>query len=142
MFLLDTDHIGIIQRQSAPEFDRLAARMAQHPVEDFYFPIISFHEQILGWNAYIGRARDQQGVVRGYLMFEQILRDFAASQVLPFDEAAAGMFESLRQQRIRIGTMDLRIAAIALAKMMAVLTRSVGDFQKVPGLQVEDWSIV
>ena len=55
MFLLDTDHIGIIQRQTEPEFDRLAARMQQYPLTDFYVPIVSFHEQVAGWNAYINR---------------------------------------------------------------------------------------
>ena len=70
-----------------------------------------------------------------------MLRDFSASQVLPFDDAAAATFESLRSQRVRIGTMDLRIAAIALSRKLTVLTRNVADFQKVPGLQVEDWTI-
>ena len=141
MFILDTDHIGIIQQQTEPEFTCLSNRLSQHSVADFFVSIVSFHEQVLGWNAYIGRAPDHKGIVRGYLMFQEVLRDFSASQVLPFDDAAAATFESLRSQRVRIGTMDLRIAAIALSRKLTVLTRNVADFQKVPGLQVEDWTI-
>jgi tRNA(fMet)-specific endonuclease VapC len=141
MFLLDTDYIGIIQRQAEPEFNRLSVRMSRHAIADFYFSIISFHEQVLGWNAYLARAHDQQAVVRAYGRFEQILRDFASAQVLPFDDAAATVFESLRDQRIRVATMDLRIAAIALSRDKTVLTRNTSDFRKVPGLRVEDWTV-
>ena len=41
--------------------------------------------------------------------------------------------------RIRIGTMDLKIAAIALANDAILLSRNLTDFSKVPALRVEDW---
>jgi len=139
MFLLDTDHIGIIQRRTSPEFGRLWARMALHSPQDFYVPIVSFHEQILGWNAYLSRARETSSVVRAYQMFQQILADFAGSQVIPFDRAAADLFDSLRGQRIRVATLDLRIAAIAMARDLTLLTRNLADFRQVPGLRAENW---
>src|SRR3954468_7251676 len=114
MFILDTDHFAILQAKTPPEFDRLAARIASHPPAAFHVSIITFHEEALGWNAYISRARDQAGVTRGYRMFERIIADFAAAQLLPFDPAAASTFDMLRAQRVRVSTMDLRIASIAL----------------------------
>ena len=36
------------------------------------------------------------------------------------------------------GTMDLRLAAIALSQNLTVLTRNLRDFGRVPGLKVED----
>ncbi len=99
-----------------------------------------YHEQLVGWNAYLNRARTITGVVSAYEMFQQILRDFAAMQVVAFDTAAGERFETLRRQHVRIGTMDLRIASSALAKGYTVLTRNLVDFRKVPGLTVEDWT--
>jgi len=138
MFIIDTDHIGILQRQVGPAYQRLSQRIAGHSQMNFYVAIVSFHEQILGWNAYIARAKDQTGIVRGYGRLEKILGDFSGSQVLPFDEAAADIFDDLRSQKIRIGTMDLRIASIALATGMTVLSRNLVDFRRVPTLNAED----
>jgi tRNA(fMet)-specific endonuclease VapC len=141
MFVLDTDHLAILQRQSAPQFGVLAHKIAQYSETSFFVTIVSFHEQILGWSAYLARGKDRSGVVRGYTKLEGILSDFARSQVLPYGSAAADVFEDLRKQRIRIGTMDLRIAAIALANGITVLTRNLVDFARVPNLTVEDWTV-
>ncbi len=42
-------------------------------------------------------------------------------------------------QRIRIGTTDLKIAAIALTHQGTLLSSNRRDFDQVPGLRVEDW---
>ena len=139
-YLLDTDHISILQRQKGTEYAVLSAKISRLPLSEFAFPIISFHEQILGCHAYLNRARNAQEVVRGYGMFAQVLQDFVAAPVLPFDAVAAATFNDLLAQRVRIATMDLRIAAIALSHDMVLLTRNVRDFGKVPGLQHEDWT--
>ena len=140
MFILDTDHIGVLQRQASSLYTTLSQRIARYAQTDFYVTIVTFHEQILGWNAYVARARDQAGVIRAYREFEKILADFSRAQVLPFDSAAADVFDDLRSQRIRIGTMDLRIASIALATGMTVLSRNLVDFERAPNLNVEDWT--
>jgi tRNA(fMet)-specific endonuclease VapC len=49
------------------------------------------------------------------------------------------LFKGFRKQEIRIGTQDLKIAAIALANDALLLSANVRDFQKVPGLRVENW---
>jgi tRNA(fMet)-specific endonuclease VapC len=140
-FLLDTDHISILQRPSGPEFAALSARIAQHAVSDFAFCIVSFHEQVIGCHTYLGRARTSADVIRGYVMLDRVLDAFASAQVLPFDAAAAAVFDGLLAQRVRLATMDLRIAAIALSRGLVVLTRNVRDFAKVPGLLTEDWTV-
>jgi tRNA(fMet)-specific endonuclease VapC len=58
-----------------------------------------------------------------------------------YDQREAVEFERLRQARIHIGTMDLKIAAIALANNATLLSRNLADFGKVPGLRVEDWTL-
>ncbi len=138
MFLLDTDHLVVLQRQSEPGYSVLRAAMSEYSASDFYLAVISFHEQMLGANAFIARAKTRETVVRGYQMLELCLIDFNRFQVLPFDEPAASQYDALRQH-VRIGTMDLRIAATALSHSLTVLTRNTVDFVKVPGLIVEDW---
>ncbi len=114
--------------------------MALHPRTDLAFSIVSLHEQTRGCHAYLQRVRTAREVVHGYSLLSQVLRDFTMAPVLPFDEAAATVFTSLVAQRLRVRTMDLRIAAIALARGLVVLTRNAQDFGRVPGLQMEDWT--
>ena len=140
MFLLDTDHIIILQDQEQPAFGKLGQRMAKHSAAVFFCSVVSFHEQLLGANAYVNRARAALGIVDGYDLFLQLLAFYVAVQVTPFDAAAAAMFGSLRTQKVRISTMDLRIAATALSRQLTVLTRNLRDFDKVPGLLVADWT--
>jgi tRNA(fMet)-specific endonuclease VapC len=59
--------------------------------------------------------------------------------IVLFDEAAADRFASLRRQRIRIGTMDLKIASMALVHDALLLTGNSRDFSQVPGLRHENW---
>ena len=46
----------------------------------------------------------------------------------------------LRRSRVRIGSMDLKIAAIAVSRKATLLSRNRADVHQVPGLQVEDWT--
>jgi tRNA(fMet)-specific endonuclease VapC len=70
----------------------------------------------------------------------QHLDNYRRIPVLAFDEAAAAVFQRLRRTRLRIGTMDLKIAAIVLSRDATLLSRNLADFRQVPGLRVEDWT--
>ncbi len=134
MFILDTDHLAIAQRQSPPAYEYFLQRVSQYDPLAFFVTIISFHKQVMGWNAYLSRAPNTAAVVRGYERLGRVLANFSMAQVLLFDEAAATVFDDFRARRVRIGVMDLRIAAIAFSRDMTVLTRNVSDFRRVPGL--------
>jgi tRNA(fMet)-specific endonuclease VapC len=54
--------------------------------------------------------------------------------------AALAVFDDLQAQRVRVATMDLRIAAIALSRGLVLLTRNSRDFARVPALVTEDWT--
>jgi tRNA(fMet)-specific endonuclease VapC len=115
--------------------------MAPHPRADLAFSIISLHEQALGCHAYLQRARTARAVVHGSTLLAQVLQHFTVAPVLPFDEPAATVFAALVARRVRVRTMDRRIAAIALARGLVVLTRNASAFGQVPGLQIEDWTV-
>ena len=64
---------------------------------------------------------------------------------LPFDSACVPHYARLRDALERsgqvIGGNDMLIAAIALTHDLTVVTHHSGEFNRVPGLQVEDWSV-
>ncbi len=140
-YLLDTNHISFLQRRSGTEFLILAARIAQHQPTDFAFSVVSFHEQVIGAHTFITRSQTPADVVRGYTLLMEIIRGFSAATILPLDAGAVAIFEGLRAQRVRIATMDLRIAAIALSRGLVLLTRNTSDFSKVPNLITQDWTV-
>jgi predicted nucleic acid-binding protein len=70
-----------------------------------------------------------------------LLAQYAAAQVLPFDQPAQVAFDTLPPACKRIGTMDRRIAAVALARNFTLLTRNTSDFALIPGLKYQDWTV-
>ena len=140
-YLLDTDHISVLQQQSGTEFAALSARIAQHSMSDLVLSVVSFHEQVIGCHTYIVRSRSAVDLTRGYAMFARLLTTYSSVSILPFDNTAATVLDELQTRRVRIGSMDLRIAAIALSRGLVLVTRNIRDFQQVPNLQTEDWTI-
>ncbi len=140
-YLLDTDHLSILQRQAGAEYARLSAWMGQFTPADFACCVVSLHEQVVGAHAFLNQAKNTSGLIRGYQLLERLPRDYLTFALLPFDTPAATVYDGLLAQRLRVGTMDLRLAAIALSRHLTVLTRNLGDFGRVPGLQVEDRTV-
>ena len=140
MYIFDTDHLGVLQRQRGPDFEKLIIRLADSDQSLFYTTIVSFHEQINGWTKYIKNSVQADKTVTGYLRLENILKDFSRAQVLPFSTAAADIFTEFRSQKVRVATMDLRIASIAIANQMTLLTRNSVDFERIPNVSIEDWT--
>lgn len=140
MFLLDTDHLSVLER-GGMDAERLQQRLQTVPPDEVAATVISYEEQTRGWLGYIARMRSPEEQVTAYGYLQRHLRVFCAVPLIAFDPAAAVIVRQLREQRIRIGTMDLKIASIALARRASLLSRNVADFQQVPGLRVEDWTV-
>ena len=138
MFVLDTDHLVELDFGSSAGIrlrDRLdAARY------DVATTIISAEEQLRGWLAQIHRLTEVHQQIVAYERLQRRMEFFAAWHVLPWTTAAADEFEKLRRQQVRIGTMDLKIASIVLSRQATLLSRNLVDFEKVPGLNVQDWT--
>jgi tRNA(fMet)-specific endonuclease VapC len=93
-----------------------------------------------GWLALLNRAQSPAQIVLAYSKLEELGRQLFEMNMFSFSLEAQERFGELRRQRIRIGTLDLRIASIALVEGATVLTANVTDFGQVPGLITEDWT--
>jgi len=140
MVILDTDQLTVIQRQSLPTFFILSARLGRTPPEGIWTTIINVEEQMRGWLAVIGRSKKARQQIAGYRQLHALLSFFTEIPVLHFDKPAAQRLLQLRHSRIRLGSMDLKIAAIAVSREATLLSRNLADFRRVPGLSVEDWT--
>ncbi len=140
MFILDTDHFTLLEWGSGAVGQQLHERIRALPEGEVVTTIITFEEQTRGWLAFQARARTLEQQVKAYRRLKRHLDSYLEIQVLEFSSEAAAEFERLQRLRLRVGTMDLKIAAIALAHQATVLTRNRKDFNRIPDLQVEDWS--
>ncbi|WP_395095254.1 type II toxin-antitoxin system VapC family toxin [Armatimonas sp.] len=140
MYLLDTGHISLIDR-GGDEGQRILRRLAGLPEEDVAISVVSYEEQTRGLLAQVARIRAVDLQVPWYERMERLLSFYSSMPLVSFDAVVVNQFQELWVQRIRIGTMDLKIAATALAQNATLITRNTQDFAKVPGLRLEDWSI-
>jgi tRNA(fMet)-specific endonuclease VapC len=141
ILILDTDHLTLIQRRTEPTHSRLRARLDAFPQEAVRTTIVSFEEQMRGWLSIIARSKERNHEIAAYQLLYDSLAFFSVIPVLHYDNRAAEQFAELRRLRVRIGSMDLKIAAIALSKNALLLSRNLKDFSRVPNLKVEDWTV-
>ena len=140
MVILDTDHMSVLERREQPGLGILLTRLAELPSSDVVTTVINYEEQMRGWMAYLARARSMAQQITAYGRLLTHLENYRRIPVLGFDEAAALILQRLRRSRLRIGTMDLKIAAIVLARDATLLSRNLDDFSHIPDLHVEDWT--
>jgi tRNA(fMet)-specific endonuclease VapC len=135
-YILDTDHVSLYQRRHP----QVVARVLATAPADLAATTITLGEQVQGRLAVIRQARSQPDAARGYLRLRETVEFYQTIQLVDYTTAAVDHFEELRRQGIRIGTQDLRIAAIALAEGAILVSRNARDFAQVPGLILEDWA--
>jgi tRNA(fMet)-specific endonuclease VapC len=138
MLLLDSDHLSEYQKGTSQEAQRLKQRL-DFASELYGTTIITVEETMRGWMAALRRIQDPQRQIRAYTSLRHLFRFFATWNVLDWNDSAVNEFEALKRARVRIGTMDLKIASICLANRATLLTRNTGDFNNMPGLQFENW---
>ncbi len=137
MIILDTDHVSILQRQSAAR-ERLLAKLDE-AIEMPMTSAITLEEQSRSWIAEIGRLRDVNDQVNPYRRLVDLFEFFSEWDIVAFCAQSAEQFKDLRASRVRIASTDLKIASIAIVNDALHLTANSRDFEKVPGLRFENW---
>jgi len=140
MILFDTDHVSVLEWERGAEYERLRARVAREELAEVATTIVTYEEQTRGWLAYLAKARTVPQLVNAYQKLIRHVELYRQIEVVEFDERAAQEYERLLKSRVRVGTQDLKIAAISLANQALLLSRNLQHFRKVPGLKIEDWT--
>ena len=139
IYLLDTDHLSEYVQQSV-----LGVRLNQRlqSLDEFQqaaTSIVSFEEMMRGWLAEIHGTLKAKAQIPFYDELFDVFESFHDWHVLKWNDDSAEVYEGLVKQRLRVKTMDLKIAAIAIQNDATLLSRNLKDFVRVPGLIVKDW---
>lgn len=128
--MLDTNICIYLIKQQPPS---IIEHFLSHPVGDIGISGITVAELAYG----VSKSRHSS---KNRHALEQFL---APLQVAGFDQAAAWSYGRLRGQLeakgTPIGSMDMLIAAHALSLRVRLVSNNVREFQRVPGLRLENW---
>lgn len=102
LYVMDTDILGFaFQRHS-----KVQQRIRSLPEDDLIVTtIITFGEDLSGWLPACRRALDGAARARAYARLQRGLDFYRRWICLPFDAAAVVIFDELRGQKLRIGTI-------------------------------------
>jgi tRNA(fMet)-specific endonuclease VapC len=136
LFFLDTDTLTHLEQRRM----NVINKMLMAPSASVGITVISVQEQFNGWLAAINKAKNDADRARLYQRLTDNVRVLSGLHVATFSEAAIHRYQTLRAMKLGVGTMDLRIAAIALEEGATVVTHNLRDFQRVQGLVCENWA--
>lgn len=138
MTAFDTDVLTLILVGSPPHY----ARMLTVAPADRCAPVVASSEHLRGRLSAIRAAESGRGrmsLALAYEMYDRSLRGLIDYRTLFYTAAADAEFRRLRAAKIRVGTNDLRVAAICIVHGVKLATRNARDFAQVPGLNLEIW---
>lgn len=141
LWILDTDHLSLFQK-GHPE---VTQRISGKNPGNLAVTVITLEEKLRGRlknvNEYNNKPLKSDKLIAAYKRLADEIEFFKNIRVLDFDNRAFEKYELLvKEKRVRIGTQDLRIAAIAESVNGILVTRNTQDFEKAY-LLLEDWTV-
>lgn len=137
LFIFDTDSFTLFQRMHPG----ILRGIYEHLGDSLAITTVTVEEQFGGWFAQLRKATTPERTEEVSRRLAETVRQFAVWDVLPQTAASVGRYQSLLKQKLNVGGNDLRLAGIALEVGATVVTRNLRDFQRVPRLIAEDWSV-
>ncbi len=137
LYLFDTDMLTLY----GDGHPRVCERVARYPARSLATSIITVEEQLSGWYTVLRQTKNDQQLVLAYEGMTFSVQFLAQMQVLSLTTDAVARFNAFRKAKLKIKTMDLRIACVALEFGATLVTRNRVDFEVVPGLEIEDWTL-
>ncbi len=136
-FLFDTDHLTLYQHRHP----QVVQRLLLQPPDAVGVSAVTVEKSLRGRLAALSQARDPTSRIVRYRHLLESLDLLSQFPLVSYDSASDSHFQRLRSLRLKVGTQDLKIAGIALANNLVLLTRNRRDFGRFPGLRIDDWSV-
>ena len=136
LHIFDTDHLSLYGHANLS----LIARLEESQIQ-LTTTAINVEEQLRGRLAQIAEIRDGENQSSAYQRLTDTILMLSEFHILQYDAKAREIYQSLKAQRIRVGTQDIRISSIALDNDGILLTRNRKDFEKISNLIIEDWTL-
>ena len=117
-------------------------RAAAIQSEEHCLPVVVVEEILRGRLNEIRRAEAGKSRItleRAYVLFQDTAAQVQHFRILSYTAEAELLYQERKRQKLRIGTHDLRIAAICVAHSASFISRKRRDFEAVPGLAVQFW---
>lgn len=133
LFMLDTDTCIFLMRGESPA---LAAKVQSVPLQQQVMSAVTFAELTYGVQASAAAKRKQNQSVLDSLVLHLAVLDWPQDAAKHYAEIRA----DLKKRGAQLGAADLMIAAHARAMGAIVVTNNVKDFDRVKGLEVENWT--
>ena len=132
-YLLDTNICIYIIKQKPPI---VLERLQKSEVNEIGISVITLAELEYG----VAKSSFPE---RNKLALVQFLAPF---EILPFSETAAAVYGRIRSDLEKsgqiIGPYDLLIGAQALSEKLTLVTNNEREFQRIPGLTIENWVVL
>jgi len=135
-YILDTDHLSLHQRGH----ESLKARLCVIPPKQMSITIITAEEVVRGRLAQVRRAVTSDDRINAYHWLSLTFDYLSDFNILKYTSQAESFFRSFLERKIRIGSQDLKIAAIVLSQNAVLVTRNIRHFEQISSLKLEDWS--
>ena len=137
LYLFHTDLLTLYSKGHQNVRDRAAG----HEPDELVTSVLTVEELLTGWYTVLRQAKNDQQLVAAYDGMTFTTEFLSGMRIVSFSQDAAIRFAAFRKARLKIKTMDLRIACVAIEAGAKLVTRNRADFEKVPGLELEDWTI-
>lgn len=139
MILLDSDHLSVLRFRQSERSRRLTERLQLSNDPVIGTTVANVEESMRGWMATIAKEKQIHRQIFAYRELAELFALFSGLHIALLDDASASLFLSLKGAKLKVGTMDLKTAAIAKSNNATLLTANKRDFEQVPGLKIENW---
>jgi tRNA(fMet)-specific endonuclease VapC len=109
-FLLDTDHLTLFEHGHPA----LGQRLARQPADSVGLAIVTVEEALRGRLGALSQARTAAQRIARYALLQASVQLVNQLPIVPYNQAAEDQLLKFKAQRLRIGSQDLKIAAVAL----------------------------